>query len=192
MFENCPIFFVATALLTQIKTFSPNTTKNPPNLVSKKHCVAKKLSGNVNGDQIVQMFSLSQFLSTNLETISNVVFACWQTWIALVTFQAACHSVILSPPPSPPSPCGSPPLNIKHRHTVPKVIDFPRYKNKCSVENVILRGIFHLVSGFLYISCYIAETWSAFLTVHTSIRIGAPSATYNNNVRPVVHTLFQK
>ena len=91
-------------------------SKHHKNLVSKKHCVAKKLPGNVNGDQIVQMFSLSQFLSTNLD-ISNVVFACWQTWIALVTFQAACHSVILSPPPSPPSPCGSPPWNIKQRHT---------------------------------------------------------------------------
>ena len=32
--------------------------------------------------------------------------------------------------------------------TVPKVIDFPRYDMKCSGENVILRGIFHLVSCF--------------------------------------------
>ena len=33
-------------------------------------------------------------------------------------------------------------------HTVPKVIDFPRYNMKCSGENVILRGIVHVVSGF--------------------------------------------
>ena len=31
---------------------------------------------------------------------------------------------------------------------VPKVIDFQRYSMKCSGENVILRGIFHIVSGF--------------------------------------------
>ena len=49
--------------------------------------------------------------------------------------------------------------------TVPKVIDFPRYNMKCSGENVILRGIVHVVSGFpLYISCSIAEIWIAFLT----------------------------
>ena len=29
-------------------------------------------------------------------------------------------------------------------HTVPKVIDFPRFSIKCSGENEILRGIFHL------------------------------------------------
>ena len=33
-------------------------------------------------------------------------------------------------------------------HTIPKVIDFPRYYMKCSGENVILRGIVHVVSGF--------------------------------------------
>ena len=33
-------------------------------------------------------------------------------------------------------------------HTVPKVIDFPRYNMKCSGENVILHGIFHVVSCF--------------------------------------------
>ena len=33
--------------------------------------------------------------------------------------------------------------------TVPTVIDFPRYNMKCCGENVILRGIFHVVSGFL-------------------------------------------
>ena len=32
--------------------------------------------------------------------------------------------------------------------TVPKVIDFPRYNMKWSGENVILRGIFHVVSRF--------------------------------------------
>ena len=31
-------------------------------------------------------------------------------------------------------------------YTVPKVIDFPRYNMKCGGENVILRGIFHVVS----------------------------------------------
>ena len=33
-------------------------------------------------------------------------------------------------------------------HTVPKEIDFPRYTMKCSGENEILRGIFHVVSRF--------------------------------------------
>ena len=32
--------------------------------------------------------------------------------------------------------------------TVPKIIDFPRYNMKCIGENVILRGIVHVVSGF--------------------------------------------
>ena len=32
-------------------------------------------------------------------------------------------------------------------YTVPKVIDFPQYNMKCSGENVILRGIVHVVSG---------------------------------------------
>ena len=37
---------------------------------------------------------------------------------------------------------------------------------KCSGENVILRGIFHvLYNVFHYISCYIAEIWIAFPTV---------------------------
>ena len=30
-------------------------------------------------------------------------------------------------------------------HTVLKVIDFPRYNIKCSGENVILRGMLHVV-----------------------------------------------
>ena len=33
-------------------------------------------------------------------------------------------------------------------YTVPKEIDFPRYNMKCSGENFILRGIFHVVSCF--------------------------------------------
>ena len=33
-------------------------------------------------------------------------------------------------------------------NTVPKVIDFPRYNMKCGGDNVILRGIVHVVSGF--------------------------------------------
>ena len=32
--------------------------------------------------------------------------------------------------------------------TVPKEIDFPRYNMKCCGKNVILRGIFHVLSGF--------------------------------------------
>ena len=39
---------------------------------------------------------------------------------------------------------------------------------QCSGEHVILRGIFHVVSGFpVYISCYIAEIWIAYLTVYS-------------------------
>ena len=34
------------------------------------------------------------------------------------------------------------------RYTAPKEIDFPRYSMKCSGENVILRGIFHVLSRF--------------------------------------------
>ena len=33
-------------------------------------------------------------------------------------------------------------------YTVQKVIDFLRYNMKCSGDNVILRGIVHVVSGF--------------------------------------------
>ena len=55
-------------------------------------------------------------------------------------------------------------------YPVPKVIHFPRYNMKCSGENLILRGIVHVVSiVFLIISCYIAEIWIAFLTVYTYI-----------------------
>ena len=44
-------------------------------------------------------------------------------------------------------------------------MDFPRYKKKCSGENEILCGIFHLVQYhvFLFISCYVAEIWIIFL-----------------------------
>ena len=38
--------------------------------------------------------------------------------------------------------------NIFIVHTVPKVINFSRYNMKCSGENVILRGIVHVVSCF--------------------------------------------
>ena len=46
-------------------------------------------------------------------------------------------------------------------------MDFPRYNKKCSGENEILRGIFHLVQYhvFLFISCYVAEIWITFWTV---------------------------
>ena len=37
---------------------------------------------------------------------------------------------------------------LYYAHTVPKVIDFPRYNMKSSRDNVILRGIVHVVSGF--------------------------------------------
>ena len=52
-------------------------------------------------------------------------------------------------------------------HTVPKLIDFPRYNMKCSGENEKLCGIFHVVSRFpLYISCYFAEIMITFWKVH--------------------------
>ena len=41
--------------------------------------------------------------------------------------------------------------------TVPKEIDFPRYNIKCSGENLILRGIFHVVS------CFLCTTFHAIL-----------------------------
>ena len=34
------------------------------------------------------------------------------------------------------------------QYTVPKKIEFPEYNMKCSRENVILRGIFHVISCF--------------------------------------------
>ena len=59
-------------------------------------------------------------------------------------------------------------LFFKSSLSVPKVIDFPRFKMECNGENVILCGIFHVLyyQVFLYSSCYIAETWNAFLTVN--------------------------
>ena len=45
--------------------------------------------------------------------------------------------------------CTSPVYSIPYTYcTVPKVIDFPRYKMKCCEENVILPGICHVVSHF--------------------------------------------
>ena len=61
-------------------------------------------------------------------------------------------------------------FNLLLLYTVPKVIDFPRYNMKCSGENVILRGIVHVVSGFPLHSCYIAEIWIAFLTGYIMFR----------------------
>ena len=43
-------------------------------------------------------------------------------------------------------------------YTVPKEIDFPRYNMKCSGENVVLHGIFHVISrkyGLLFGQCTI-------------------------------------
>ena len=37
---------------------------------------------------------------------------------------------------------------LRQACTDPKEIDFPRFNMKCSGENVILRGIFQVVSGF--------------------------------------------
>ena len=58
-------------------------------------------------------------------------------------------------------------------YTVTKVIDFPQYNMKCSGENVILRGIFHVVSCFLlhFMLLYIAEIWITFRTVYNSCDI---------------------
>ena len=36
-------------------------------------------------------------------------------------------------------------LFFKSSLSVPKVIDFPRFKMECNGENVILRGIFHVL-----------------------------------------------
>ena len=35
---------------------------------------------------------------------------------------------------------------VQYTYTVPKVIDYPRYNMKRSGENVIVRGIFHVLS----------------------------------------------
>ena len=45
------------------------------------------------------------------------------------------------------------------------VIIFPRYNLKCSGGNVILRGIFHVVTRFPLHSCSIAEIWINFRTL---------------------------
>ena len=58
-------------------------------------------------------------------------------------------------------------------HTVPMVIDFPRNNMKCSGENEILRGIFHVVSRFplhlhLHVTVqYIAEILITFWKVQS-------------------------
>ena len=44
-------------------------------------------------------------------------------------------------------------------HTLPKVIDFPRYNMIYSGENVILRRIFHVVSCFLLHFILNCENW---------------------------------
>ena len=57
---------------------------------------------------------------------------------------------------SPCTLCQLFPPTQKISYTVPKVIEFLRYNMICSGENVILCGIFHVVSGFplLYISSF--------------------------------------
>ena len=79
------------------------------------------------------------------------------------------------PPPSlfysiPPSPL--PHLFISAYTLSQRKTTFRDIHNmKCSWKNMILRGIFHAVSYFLYISCYIAEIWIAFLTVYSHLTI---------------------
>ena len=46
------------------------------------------------------------------------------------------------------SMASNPSVTGSYSFTVPKKIDFPRYNMKCSGENVILRGIFHVISCF--------------------------------------------
>ena len=82
------------------------------------------------------------------------------------------------PPPSPPSLFYSiPPSPLPHlfisAYTLSKRKTTFRdiHNMKCSWKNMILRGIFHAVSYFLYISCYIAEIWIAFLTVYSHLTI---------------------
>ena len=54
-----------------------------------------------------------------------------------------------------------------HVSTLPKGSRFSRYNMKCCGENVILRGIFHVLSCFplLFMLQHIAEIWIAFRTV---------------------------
>ena len=60
--------------------------------------------------------------------------------------------------------------------TVPKVIDFPRNNMKCSGENVILSGIFHVVSRFPLHFILHREILITFLTV-----IGTPRSALQIN-----------
>ena len=56
-------------------------------------------------------------------------------------------------------------------YTVPKEIDFPRYNMKCSGKNAILRGIFHVVSGFpLHFMLYHGNL-DCFLTVYSKLKM---------------------
>ena len=66
-----------------------------------------------------------------------------------------------------------PPL-YRYRYTVPKIIDFPPYNMECGAQNEIQRGIFHVVSRFLYISCYIAEIWITSVSFWTVYGVPAP------------------
>ena len=58
-----------------------------------------------------------------------------------------------------------------YSYTVPKEIDFPRYNMKCSGKNAILRGIFHVVSGFpLHFMLYHGNL-DCFLTVYSKLKM---------------------
>ena len=58
------------------------------------------------------------------------------------------HILTHTPLLSHPQKSSHNPQRKLHLYTVPKEIDFPQYNMKCSGENVILRGIFHVVSCF--------------------------------------------
>ena len=51
-------------------------------------------------------------------------------------------------------------------HTVPKETDFPRYNMKCSGKKRYYAEYFMQYHVFHYISCYNAEIWITFRTVH--------------------------
>ena len=55
--------------------------------------------------------------------------------------------------------------------TVPKKINFPRYKMKCSGENVILRGIFHVGSRFSLLFMLYRLNLDSFLYSQNSLSL---------------------
>ena len=93
-------------------------------------------------------FQSISLLYTWWETFSKGINTCefWPSWIlAKISLHSSVSRKFLYR-----LHCSTPAHFAQYsaKYTVPKVIDFPRYNMKYSGENVILRGIVHVVSRF--------------------------------------------